>query len=77
MADKSAKVPDNVNGKFFVDENCIACDACIFAAEKFFKMNDEQGYAFVFRQPTTSEETEECQTALEGCPVGSIGNDGE
>jgi len=28
MPDKSAKLPENVPGKFYVDNQCIDCDAC-------------------------------------------------
>ena len=75
MADSNAKVPDNVPGKYFVDDQCIACDACIMEAPKFFEMNDDEGYAFVKKQPNTPEEIEECDSALDTCPVGAIGED--
>lgn len=77
MADKHAKVKQNIPGRFFVDENCIACDACIFAAEHFFAMNDDLGLAYVKKQPQKKEEIEECLEALDACPVGSIGEDNE
>ncbi len=75
MADKNAKVIQNVPGRFFVDETCIACDACIFGAENFFGMNDDLGLAYVKKQPQTKEEIEECKVALDSCPVGAIGED--
>ena len=77
MADKKNKWKDNVPGKFYVDDQCIACDACLMEAEKFFVMVDDDGYAFVRLQPTTEEEVEECENALASCPVDAIGNDGE
>lgn len=77
MADKEDKYPDNVKGKFYVDNKCIACDACVFAAPDHFVMNEDEGYAFVKKQPETEEEKEQCIEALEGCPVEAIGDDGE
>ncbi len=77
MADKSAKWDLNVNGKFYVDDQCIACDACIMEAEDFFEMNDDDGHAFVKKQPSNDEELEMCISALEACPVEAIGSDGE
>lgn len=77
MAEKTDKWPDNVKGKFYVDEQCIDCDLCRETAPKFFKRNEDGGYSFVYKQPTTEEETEECMEALEGCPVDAIGKDGE
>ena len=77
MADRANKFPDNVTGKFYVDDQCISCDACIDEAPDHFKMNDEEGHSFVYRQPQTPEEIEACKRALEACPVEAIGEDGE
>ncbi|AYF43516.1 MULTISPECIES: ferredoxin [Halobacteriovorax] len=76
MADKSAKFDQNVDGKFYVDDQCIACDACVMEAPRFFEMNDDEGHAFVKLQPTNDAELEECISALEACPVEAIGDDG-
>ena len=77
MADKSAKFDLNVNGKYYVDDQCIACDACVMEADNFFTMNDEEGHAYVNKQPANAQEEELCIAALEACPVEAIGNDGE
>lgn len=77
MAQKTAKFKDNITGKYYVDDQCIACDACVVEAPKFFIMNDDEGHAFVKIQPKTAEEIKECENALAACPVEAIGNDGE
>jgi ferredoxin len=77
MADKADKWPENIMGKFYVDEQCIDCDLCRETAPDFFTRNDDGGYSFVYKQPTTQEEIDECMEALEGCPVEAIGNDGD
>ncbi len=77
MADKNQKWPDNVVGKIYVDESCIACDACVISAPDNFTMNPEDGHAYVKRQPANASEEEQCREAMEGCPVEAIGNDGE
>lgn len=78
MADPHSKTKGSVPGKYYVDANCIACDACVLAAEEHFKINDkeEPAFAFVCKQPETSEEEEACQEAMESCPVEAIGDDG-
>jgi len=76
MADKQNKLAENAAGKFFVDDQCIDCDACRETAPNFFKRNDERGYSFVYRQPTTPEDEAICYEAKEGCPVEAIGDDG-
>ena len=76
MADKQYRFEQNILGKYYVDDQCIACDACILAADGFFEMNDEEGHAFVKKQPQNQTEETECLDALEGCPVDAIGNDG-
>ena len=77
MADKNNKYPENAPGPFYVDKECINCDACVLAAEGHFKIDEERGFAFVFRQPATKEEREACGEALECCPAEAIGSDGE
>ena len=76
MADKSKKYEDNLPGRYFVDRECIACDACVLAAPDHFKMHDEDGHAFVGRQPAGEDEEALCREAMEGCPVEAIGDDG-
>lgn len=77
MADKSDKYDENVKGKFYVDRSCIACDACVTTAPDNFGMDEEDGHAFMIKQPIGEEEDEMCEEAMEGCPVECIGDDGE
>lgn len=77
MADKTKKHKENVPGLFYVDDECINCDACVLAAENHFKLLEDEGYAVVFKQPKTEEEKEACIEALESCPVEAIGQDGD
>ena len=78
MACVNSKTKGNVPGRYYVDTECIACDACILAAEKHFKINTEEetAFAYVIRQPQTPEEEKACEEALESCPVEAIGDDG-
>ena len=75
MADKNDKNIENVAGVFFVDSQCIACDACVEEAPKYFAMNDIDGHAYVFHQPHSSSEVELCDSALDLCPVDAIGKE--
>ena len=77
MADKNEKYPENVSGSYYVDRTCIACDACCITAPAHFAMDDDDGHAYVVKQPTSADELELCKEAMEGCPVESIGDDGE
>ena len=76
MADVTAKLPENVEGKFYVDDQCIDCDACRATAPDNFARDEEKGYSYVSKQPENAEEEALCQEALEGCPVEAIGEDG-
>ncbi len=76
MADKNSRVKGSVAGRYFVDDSCIACDACCVEAPRFFAMNDNDGHAFVKLQPLTPEEIHEAENALAACPVEAIGNNG-
>ena len=77
MASKESKFSDNVDGKYYVDDSCIACDACCIEAPRFFVMNDDEGHAYVQLQPQSAEDIEEAENALAACPVEAIGSDGE
>jgi ferredoxin len=77
MADKNAKFEQNAPGAFYVDDQCIACDACVVEAPRFFTMNNEEGHAYVSLQPSNVEEVKNCIEALEACPVEAIGKDGK
>ncbi len=77
MADKANKYPENVPGKFYVDDNCIDCDLCRETAPASFTRQDDGGYSYVFKQPETEEELAKAIEAMEGCPVEAIGNDGD
>ena len=73
MADLDQKVPENVAGRFFVDATCIDCDLCRETAPANFTRLDDEGYSYVFNQPSTPEEEEACRVAMEECPVEAIG----
>ena len=77
MADKHAKWSINKAGKFYVDDQCIACDACCVEAPKIFQMNDDDGHAYVAIQPQNPQELEDSINAMNACPVAAIGDDGE
>jgi ferredoxin len=77
MATLEHKYPDNIIGKFYVDDQCIDCDLCRETAPDNFTRNEDGGYSYVFRQPTTPEQEGQCKEAMEGCPVEAIGNDGQ
>jgi ferredoxin len=76
MAVFTNKYPDNVTGKFYVDDQCIDCDLCRETAPDNFTRNEDGGYSFVYKQPTTPAEEALCKEAMEGCPVEAIGQDG-
>ena len=77
MAFIEDKLPDNVPGKFYVDRQCIDCDVCRDTSPANFTRNDENGYSYVYKQPSSREEFELCQEAFMACPVEAIGDDAE
>lgn len=77
MAFLNNRLTDNVRGRFYVDRECIDCDVCRDTSPENFRRNDENGYSYVFKQPTTPCEEELCKEALDACPVEAIGDDGE
>jgi len=77
MADASKKWPQNVAGKFYVDEDCIDCNLCSEIAPDNFAVEMDEGHDFVHKQPENDEELGLCKEAMESCPVEAIGEDGE
>lgn len=77
MAEIEDKLPDNTPGKFYVDDQCIDCDVCRDTSPANFCRNDDNGYSFVFHQPTSPEELALCEEARDACPVEAIGDDGK
>ena len=76
MAELTLKWPENVPGKYYVDEECIDCNLCSEIAPDNFRVNEEEGHDYVYKQPTTGEEEDLCVEAMESCPVEAIGDDG-
>src|SRR5258708_40173527 len=77
MADVANRYPENITGKYYVDNQCIDCDLCRETAPDNFKRNDDGGYSFVYKQPESPEEEARCKEAKEGCPVEAIGDNGD
>jgi glyoxylase-like metal-dependent hydrolase (beta-lactamase superfamily II) len=71
MADKTKRLPINIEGEFFVDSTCINCDTCRQLAPATF--DDSGEYSYVFSQPDSHEDVRKATRALLACPTGSIG----
>jgi len=71
MADRALRVPENVEGSFFVDSSCIDCDTCRQLAPATFR--DAGEYSSVHTQPRNPGEERAALRALVACPTGSIG----
>ena len=62
MADRNAKQPTNLPGKYYVDASCSACQVCVSVAPDNFKMSDSEDHAFVHKQ---------LNNEIMGCPGGA------
>ncbi|MDR1528057.1 MAG: ferredoxin [Puniceicoccales bacterium] len=77
MATKENRVEGSVPGKFYVDDQCIDCDLCREVCPSCFGRDEESGSSIVVKQPETQDEVASCEEAMNSCPVGAIGDDGE
>lgn len=82
MSNKNNRHQTNVTGPWYTThpdddsgEGCIACNVCYSGAPAFFA-EDDNGNAYVKKQPSTADEVSLCKEQMDLCPVGSIGNDG-
>ena len=76
MSDQPTKRPQNVPGKFYVTEDCLACEACQQVAPNNFRYA-EDGLSFVFNQPGSLEEEKQCEEAVANCPLAAVKSDGQ
>ncbi|MDH5750945.1 MAG: ferredoxin [Deltaproteobacteria bacterium] len=76
MADRNRKWPQNAEGSYYVDEDCIDCNLCSEIAPEIFAVNEGEGHDFVKKQPETDDERSLAAEAMESCPVEAIGQDG-
>jgi len=77
MAVFANRYPQNVPGKYYIDDQCTDCDLCRESAPNNMRRNDEDGHSYVFHQPTTPEEIAGCEMGVAGCPTEAVGNDGD
>jgi len=82
MANVKNKHPKNIPGPFYCTdpdddggEGCIACNVCYSGAPEFFA-EDDNGNAYIKKQPTTPDEIALCVEQMDACPVNSIGKNG-
>ena len=71
MALLEHRLPQNVEGDFYVDDSCIGCDACRQIAPETFRDHGDQ--SSVGRQPSSADEMRRALMALVACPTASIG----
>jgi glyoxylase-like metal-dependent hydrolase (beta-lactamase superfamily II)/ferredoxin len=71
MAQLELRLPQNVDGDFYVDDTCIDCDACRQIAPATFRDHGDQ--SSVWQQPASAAERHRALMALVACPTASIG----
>ena len=80
MSEESAKLKENLKGKYYVNHLCIGCMLCSEIAPDNFKpcldMDSEVEYSFLYKQPSTKLEDDLCAESMDICPVDAIGDDG-
>ena len=77
MADKTQRVPENVPGKWYVDDTCTPCHVCLDEAPDLLKYTEDESKVYFLKQPTTPKEEQAADAAMAICPTGAIGDDGE
>ena len=75
MAKIADRKPENIAGRFYVDTTCIDCGLCREIASAVFRLDEETGQSFVYRQPEVPDEISLAREAVETCPTESIGDD--
>ena len=73
----ATRIQQNINGKFYVDINCINCSICAEIAPGIFTTNHDEGYEYIFKQPESGEEKALVEELIELCPASAIQSDGQ
>ncbi|HZS07430.1 MAG TPA: ferredoxin [Blastocatellia bacterium] len=77
-AEEIHKHTKNAPGRYYVVwEHCLDHGICAHLASGNFRVDDELPAAYVYKQPSTPEEEEECRQAMDGCPMAAIRDDGD
>ena len=74
MATSFPIVSKNAKGRYYVDESCIYCELCVETAPINFAYDDEDGVAFIQKQPDCDSEHELLLEVIRLCPTVSIGD---
>lgn len=75
MRNKSEKYPQNVLGRFYVTDDCLACESCQDVAPNNFRYGDN-GLSYVCKQPINPEQVKQCEQAEAFCPMEAVRSDG-
>jgi len=75
VARVAARLSENADGDFFVDDACIDCETCRVVAPQLFARSERLGLSVVRRQPGSREEALRARMALVSCPTSAIGTE--
>ena len=70
------RIKENVLGKYYIIDKCIGCSLCFELSPRNFRMNLDEGYDFIYKQPETQEDEALCLKAMQSCPADAIRDDG-
>lgn len=68
----SPRLPENVPGPWFVNDECICCELCGELAPEIFKPLYDFSFHVVHHQPSNNEEESLAKEAAENCPAEAI-----
>ncbi len=71
------KIPQNVEGRFYVDTHCINCSLCPEIAPDIFASNHDEGVEYVKKQPRNATELKLVAEAISECPANAIKDNGK
>lgn len=69
---KPNKLPGNVEGKYYVSEDCDGCAYCASVAPENFEYDKSTNTYYVAKQPENAGELELVLEAMEDCPVDAV-----
>ena len=70
------KTPQSIEGRFYINSNCINCSLCSAIAENIFATNHHDGYEYIKKQPQNEQEVELVGEVIQLCPANAIRDNG-
>ena len=73
----SNALPFNIDGKYFVDDNCDGCGQCLAIASENLTFDQSDVFCYIYKQPENPADEKAMDEAKKFCPQCAIQTKGD